>query len=55
VVLPLDAGIGATRRGPRSALARGHVKLEKNFGDAYDLVTILNAYRTVYGNGQRDQ
>lgn len=39
----------------RSALARGHVKLEKNFGDPYDLVTILNAYRTVYGNGQRDQ
>lgn len=36
----------------RCALDEGHLKLESGYGDPYDLVTILNAYRTVYrGNG----
>ena len=33
----------------RCELRRGHLKLEDNFGDPYDLVTILNAYRSAYG------
>ncbi len=32
----------------RCELRRGYLKFEDIFGDPYDLVTILNAYRSVY-------